>query len=184
MPAIPEGPRGHPSARGIRRATAMRHRCCRELRGGCALPTPIRDAPTSAGAALPAPFDPLSILPARGRGGSCTEVSTRDPRGVLPGAGEGASGSSNLRVEASGHESSYGVLLAAFRSHDRSSRLIQFGEGRLFRRGVVLPGPRIPDLHSVKGPHDDTLLVQSGVRPQVRWDRDAALLVRSVVRGT
>jgi hypothetical protein len=36
---------------------------------------------------------PLSILPARGRGGSCPEVSTRDPRGVLPGAGEGASGS-------------------------------------------------------------------------------------------
>jgi hypothetical protein len=58
---------------------------------------------------------PLSILPARGRGGSCPEVSTRDPRGVLPGAGEGASGSSNLRVEASGHESSYGVLLWAFR---------------------------------------------------------------------
>src|SRR5215211_4733293 len=58
---------------------------------------------------------PLSILPARGRGGSCTEVSTRDPRGVLPGAGEGASGSSNLRVEASGHESSYGVLLRALR---------------------------------------------------------------------
>jgi hypothetical protein len=57
---------------------------------------------------------PLSILPARGRGDTCPEVSTRDPRGVLPGAGEGASGSSNLRVEASGHESSYGVLLAAF----------------------------------------------------------------------
>ena len=50
---------------------------------------------------------PLSILPARGRGDTCPEVSTRDPRGVLPGAGEGASGSSNLRVEASGHEFSY-----------------------------------------------------------------------------
>src|SRR5215207_2264385 len=74
-------------------------------------------------------------------------------------------------------------LLVSFRSTDRRNRLVQFGEGGFLLCRVVQPGLRIPDLHPVESADDDTFLVQARVHPQVRRNRDTALLIWSVVRG-
>src|SRR5215207_117779 len=113
---------------------------------------------------------------------SCRGVSTRDPRGVLPGTGEVVSGSRTCGLKPPYTSSIRLLLLRASASWEHV--LIQFGKCRLLLSGVLLPCGGVPDLHAFDRPHHATVLIEACVRPQMRRDRDPALLIRYLVGGS
>jgi hypothetical protein len=101
------------------------------------------------------PIDKLGDGP-----GSCSGVSTRDPRGVLPGTGEVVPGSRTCGLKPH-YTSRFAVCLLLSASGEEG--LIKFGKCRFLLSGVLLPCGGVPDLHAIDRPHHNAVLVETRV---------------------